>query len=98
MSEGKSVVKWDGTITLGSIIAGLSVALPMIVGAYVAIEKMDGQAVLFREFQSSMTSEMKGVREDISNLKLEMADKNHLSNQVADHEVRIRNLEGRVRE
>lgn len=82
-------LKWNGEITAGNVIAAAVVAIPFIGGSYLALDQID-------RVQRTMNAQMiefKDLKKDVSDIKLDLARKTWVIDQVQGHEVRIRALE-----
>lgn len=95
MAVNEPKVRWDGTISLGTIIAMIGIAVPVVAGSVTVVNQVAG---IQRDMQvSSLKSDerLKNLEDITQQIRLDMAKQDGLRSQVQDHEARIRQLENR---
>lgn len=95
-------IRWDGTISLGSIVAGLIVVVPLIGGAYLTVNQVAGIQSTMDKQGEKFDSRLKSVEDRIGDIQLQIARSDGVRAKVedllakdADKEMRLRKLEGR---
>lgn len=92
--NGKGI-KWDGTISAGTILAMVGIAAPMVFGGVTAINQIrDIQRTMDKQ-GTEFSNRLDKVEGAISDFRTEFAKRDGLGLQVADHEQRLRRLEQR---
>lgn len=90
-----SKVKFDGTVSLGSIIAAAVIVVPLIGGIYLMVRDVGDIKSEMRSQGDRFEMRLEKVETAINDFKTDMAVKDGILKNVADHEVRIRELEKR---
>lgn len=88
--------KWDGTISLGSIIAAVIIIIPLIGGAYVTVNQVAGIQTTMDKQGEKFDTRLKAVEDRIGDIQLEMAKADGFRAKVDDHEARLRRTEQRI--
>lgn len=96
MSNGERSggVRWDGTISLGTMLTAAIVAVSVIGGAAVAVNRIEGIQSTVALQGDKFDKRLQSLEETTSNIRLDMAKQDGIRAMVADHESRIRSLEG----
>ena len=95
MSDGNgSRVRWDGTISLGTMLTAAIVAVSVIGGAAVAVNRIEGIQSTVAAQGDKFDRRLQSLEETTGNIRLDMAKQDGIRAMVADHEARLRVLEG----
>mgnify|MGYP000844803618 CR=1 FL=1 len=95
MAQAEPKVRWDGTISLGSIIAMIGIAAPVVVASITVVNKVDSIQHDMKESNSKTDGRLQNLEEITQQIRLDMAKQDGVRMQVQDHEARIRQLENR---
>lgn len=93
--ENAGRLRWDGTISAGTVLAMVGIATSVIGGSAVVMNNMGSmQSALEKQgerFETGLTK----LNEKVNTLTVQMAQKDSLEGKISDHENRIRTLEAR---
>jgi len=94
MSDGNgSRVRWDGTISLGTMLTAAIVAVSVIGGAAVAVNRIEQIQATVTLQGEKFDRRLSSLEETTTNIRLDMAKSESMRVKVEDHEVRLRRLE-----
>ena len=100
--DGNRGIRWEGTVTPGTIVALLGIAAPLIVGGITALNRIGAMSEKVTAINQTVfeqgnrfDSRLKNVEEGQNNLRLDLAKQDGMRSMVIDHESRIRALEAR---
>ena len=87
--------KFDTTVSVGTIIAVVTIAGSVIGGSAVAVSKIDDIKTTMEKQGEKFELRLRAVEDAVNELRIDNASKDGLSREVDDHETRLRKLEGR---
>ena len=87
--------KFDTTVSVGTIIAVVTIAGSVIGGSAVAVSKIDDIKTTMEKQGEKFELRLRAVEDAVNELRIDNASKDGIAKEVADHEARLRKLEGR---
>jgi len=91
----KQGLKWDGTVSAGSIIAAIAIMVPVVGTGYVAVREIADIQRTMEEQGVKFDERLGKVETAIGDIRTDLAVKDGVVSMVNDHEQRIRELERR---
>lgn len=89
LGNGNPRFRWDGTVTLGSMLAAVVIVVPMIGSAYLAGSRIDRIEARMLE----QTVEFKELRGDVGEIKIKLAEQDGMRQRLTNVEMRLYDLE-----
>ena len=87
--------KFDTTVSVGTIIGVVTIAGSVIGGSAVAVSKIDDIKTTMEKQGEKFELRLRAVEDAVNELRIDNASKDGIAKEVADHEARLRKLEGR---
>jgi hypothetical protein len=91
---GNSGLKWDGTVSAGSIIAAVAIVIPLIGVGYVSVSKIAAIETTMKEQGVRFEDRIGKVEDQIGLIREDLARREALANEVRDLRDRVAKIEG----